>query len=182
MFSGLREGLIVLLCLYPIGLVRLYFFFRTDKGRALSLRLKISYLVAQSVLALSALLYLLYGTEAQRNTLPRVHLSTSFYGTWSNVNPNFYNWWTISREGVMNYGVDNSGKCIGNSAIVIDPEHISVPFGNAGIVHVRSGEFGAMVFETAHSSATHVRVPPDTICRKRGGSYFEAAPYPHAQQ
>jgi hypothetical protein len=182
MFSGLREGLIFLLCLYPVGLVRLYFIFRTDKGRAISLRVKISYLVVQFVLALSALLYLLYGKEARESTSPHVHLSTAFYGTWTNVDPNFYNWWTISRDGVMNYGVDANGKCIGNSAIVIDSEHINAPFGNAGSVHVRSGEFGAMVFEAAHSNATHVRVPPDTICRRPGGIYFDSAPYPHAQK
>ncbi len=109
-------------------------------------------------------------------------LSSSFYGTWTNVDPNFHNWWTISREGVMNYGVDDGGRCIVNSAIVIDREHMNAPFGDAGIVHVRSGEFGTMVLETARGSATHVRVPPDTICRKPGGTYFESAPYPKARK
>jgi hypothetical protein len=72
MFSGLREGLIFLLCLYPVGLVRLYFFFRTDKGKTLSFRLKISYLVVQFVLALSVLLYLLYGNKEAREPTPRL--------------------------------------------------------------------------------------------------------------
>jgi hypothetical protein len=79
----------------------------------------------------------------------------------------------------MNYGVDDGGKCIVNSAIVIDRERLNVPFGNAGIVYLRYGEFGTMVFETDRGTATHVRVPPDAICRKPGGSYFESAPYPN---
>jgi hypothetical protein len=135
--------------------------------------------IASFAIPLGAAGILLYWQNAPKG--PPI-LSSSFYGTWTNVNPNFHDWWTISREGVMSYGVDAGGKCIGNRGIVIDREHMNVPFGNAGIVHLRSGEFGTMVFETARGSATHVRVPPDTICRKPGGTYFESAPYPNPRK
>jgi hypothetical protein len=169
-----NDGLIVLLSLFPIGLVRAYLFLRTDAGKAWLLSWKVASFAVPSLCAAGIVLYLWSAPKG-----PPV-LSPSFYGTWTNVNPDFHNWWTISRQGVMNYSVDGSGKCIGNLAIVIDREHINVPNGNAGVVHVRSGEFGTMIFEAARGSATHVRVPPETICQKPGGAYFESAPYPHA--
>jgi hypothetical protein len=180
MFNNPANGsLIALLCLVPIGLLRAYLFLRTDVGKARPLPWKVASFAIPLLIATGILFYLWRAPKGPKE-LPA--LSSSFYGTWINVNPEFQNWWTVSPEGVKNYGVDGAGKCIVNSAIVIDREHINVGFGNAGIVHVRSGEFGTMVFETGHGSATHVRVPPDTICRKPGGAYFESAPYPRAQK
>lgn len=105
-------------------------------------------------------------------------LSPSFYGVWTNVNPNFYNWWEISAAGAVNYGIAlDQGKCAGKSAIVLGSDQLDVPFGNAGTVHLSLSESGYLVFEAGRGRALHKRVTLTDICRRPDGTYFEGAPH-----
>jgi hypothetical protein len=106
-------------------------------------------------------------------------LSSSFYGVWTNVNPNVFNWWVISAIGAVNYGIAlNQGKCGGQSAVVLGPNQIyAPPLGSADTAHLRLSESGFLVFEGAHGRALHKRVAPTDICRKSDGTYFDGAPH-----
>jgi hypothetical protein len=106
-------------------------------------------------------------------------LAPAFYGTWTNVNPRYYNWWVISASGAVAYGIAlNRGKCGAYSATVVDPEHINVTFGNSGKVHLRISDNGLLVFENVSATAYHKRVEPESICERADGGYFEFAPHP----
>lgn len=105
-------------------------------------------------------------------------LSPRFYGVWTNVNPNFHNWWKISAAGAVNYGIAlDQGRCGGRSAIVLGSDQLNVPFGNAATVHLSLNASGYLVFEARHVHAFHKRVTITDICRKPDGTYFDGAPH-----
>lgn len=60
----LHNALIFLLLLCPIGVIRTYFFLRTDKGKALPLPFKAFGLAMPLMGAAGILLYLFYGHPA----------------------------------------------------------------------------------------------------------------------
>ncbi|HEX5206259.1 MAG TPA: hypothetical protein VFW10_00510 [Steroidobacteraceae bacterium] len=41
----------------------------------------------------------------------KVSLGHEFVGVWTNINPNFYNWWVITPGHIVNYGLDGD-KCV----------------------------------------------------------------------
>jgi hypothetical protein len=108
---------------------------------------------------------------------PRI--SPEFVGTWTNINPAFHNWWVITPDKVVNYGVSpDTGKCHGSEATILAANQIDIPFGNTAqpFLYIAKGK---LLFDVAGQRGIHVRVTPAAICRE-GKSYFEGAPYPVA--
>jgi hypothetical protein len=106
---------------------------------------------------------------------PRI--SPEFVGTWTNVNPGFQNWWVITADKVVNYGVSpESGKCHSSEATILAANQIDIPFGNTAqpFLYITKGK---LLFDVGGQRGVHVRVTPAAIC-KEGKSYFEGAPYP----
>lgn len=106
---------------------------------------------------------------------PRI--SPEFVGTWANVNPGFQNWWVITPDKVVNYGVSpESGKCHSSEATILAGNQIDIPFGNTAqpFLYIAKGK---LLFDVGGQRGVHVRVTPSAIC-KEGKSYFEGAPYP----
>jgi len=105
-------------------------------------------------------------------------ISPSFYGVWTNVNQNMYNWWEIDPSGAINYGIARyPGKCGGSSATVLAADRLEIPFGDAATVRLSISEDGLLVFDAYRVHALHKRVVPSDICRRSDGSYFEGAPH-----
>lgn len=106
---------------------------------------------------------------------PRI--SPEFVGTWTNINPAFQNWWVITPDKVMNYGVSqDTGKCHGSEATILAPNQIDIPFGSTAQPFLYIAR-GRLLFDVGGQRGIHVRVRPEAICRD-GKSYFEGAPYP----
>ena len=106
----------------------------------------------------------------------KVSLGQEFVGVWTNINPNFYNWWVITPGHIINYGLDGN-KCVRYEAKILSKTQIDVRFGNASRATLRI-EGGALIFDLPSGArAIHVRSDPKAICRN-GSSYFEGAPFP----
>jgi hypothetical protein len=106
---------------------------------------------------------------------PRI--SAEFIGTWTNVNPAFQNWWVITPDKVVNYGVSqDTGKCHSSEAKILAANQIDIPFGSTAqpFLYIAKGK---LLFDVGGQRGVHVRVTPAAIC-KGGQSYFEGAPYP----
>ena len=106
---------------------------------------------------------------------PRI--SPEFVGTWTNINPGFQNWWVITPDKVVNYGVSlETGKCRSSEATILAANQIDIPFGNTAqpFLYIVKGR---LLFDVGGQRGIHVRVSPAAIC-KGGKSYFEGAPYP----
>jgi hypothetical protein len=111
----------------------------------------------------------------QASQAPRI--SPEFVGTWTNVNPAFQNWWVITPDKVVNYGVSpDTGKCHGSEATILAANQIDIPFGNTAQPFLYIAK-GRLLFDVGGQRGVHVRVPREAICRE-GKSYFEGAPYP----
>jgi hypothetical protein len=120
-------------------------------------------------------------SSPQRQPQPQSHtppqISPEFVGTWTNVNPAFQNWWVITPDKVVNYGVSpETGKCHGSEATILAANQIDIPFGNTAQPFLYIGK-GRLLFDVGGQRGVHVRVSPAAIC-KEGKSYFEGAPYP----
>jgi hypothetical protein len=110
-------------------------------------------------------------------TSQALRISPEFVGTWTNVNPGFQNWWVITPDKVVNYGVSpETGKCHGSEATILAGNQIDIPFGNTAqpFLYIAKGK---LLFDVGGQRGIHVRVAPAAIC-KGGNSYFEGAPYP----
>jgi hypothetical protein len=93
------------------------------------------------------------------------------------VNPRFQNWWVITPDKVVNYGVSlENGKCHSSEATILAANQIDIPFGNTAqpFLYISKGK---LLFDVGGQRGVHVRVSPAAIC-KEGKSYFEGAPYP----
>jgi hypothetical protein len=107
-----------------------------------------------------------------------LRISPEFVGTWTNVNPAYQNWWVITADKVVNYGVSpETGKCHGSEATILAHNQINIPFGETAqpFLYIVKGR---LLFDVAGQRGVHVRVPDEAICRA-GKSYFEGAPYPN---
>ena len=107
----------------------------------------------------------------------RPRISPEFVGTWTNINPGFQNWWVITPDKVVNYGVSlETGKCHSSEATILAANQIDIPFGNTAqpFLYISKGK---LLFDVGGQRGIHVRVSPAAIC-KEGKSYFEGAPYP----
>jgi hypothetical protein len=106
---------------------------------------------------------------------PRI--APEFVGTWTNVNPGFQNWWVITPEKVLNYGVSpETGKCQWSEATILAPNQIDIPFGNTAQPYLYIAK-GKLLFDVGGQRGVHRRVPHEAICKK-GKFYYEGAPYP----
>jgi hypothetical protein len=104
-------------------------------------------------------------------------IDPQFHGIWTNVNPDFFNWWEITSTLVVGYGIAlENGKCSSNQAQILSENRIDVSFGNAAIVEMRILD-EQLLFVADPATAYHKRVPREDICRKSDGTYFEGAPY-----
>ncbi|HWW78655.1 MAG TPA: hypothetical protein VNY82_03610 [Steroidobacteraceae bacterium] len=113
--------------------------------------------------------------ESASHAPPRI--SPEFVGTWTNINPGFQNWWVITPDKVVNYGVSlETGKCHSSEATILAANQIDIPFGNTAqpFLYIVKGR---LLFDVGGQRGIHVRVSPAAIC-KGGKSYFEGAPYP----
>jgi hypothetical protein len=106
-----------------------------------------------------------------------LQISPEFVGTWTNVNPGFQNWWVITPDNVVNYGVSpDTGKCQWSEAKILAPNQIDIPFGNTAQPYLYIAK-GRLLFDVGGQRGTHVRVPREAICKK-GKLYYEGAPFP----
>ena len=106
-----------------------------------------------------------------------LRISPEFVGTWTNVNPGFQNWWVITPDKVVNYGVSpDTGKCHSSEAAILAANQIDIPFGSTAQPFLYIAK-GRLLFDAGGQRGVHVRVTPAAICRE-GKSYFEGAPYP----
>jgi hypothetical protein len=106
-----------------------------------------------------------------------LRISPEFVGTWTNINPAFQNWWVITPDKVVNYGVSpDTGKCHSSEATIVAANQIDIPFGSTAqpFLYIARGK---LLFDAGGQRGVHVRVTPAAICRE-GKSYFEGAPYP----
>ncbi len=107
-----------------------------------------------------------------------LQISPEFVGTWTNVNPGFQNWWVITSDKVLNYGVSpETGKCQWSEATILAPNQIDIPFGNTAQPYLYIAK-GRLLFDVGGQRGVHVRVPREAICKK-GKLYYEGAPYPN---
>lgn len=128
-----------------------------------------------TLLAVSTLAVLTIGCVSTKPKAPV--LDPSFYGVWTNVNANYYNWWVISAAGAVNYGIAlDAGKCVGHTAVTLGPDRIEVPFGNSDAVRLRLEASGLLAFEGSRGRALHKHVESNDVCRKADGTYFAGAP------
>jgi len=146
-------------------------------NRALRVRAVRTSRRARSV-ALSGSILLLAIAGCVTTPVQKASLGNEFVGVWTNANPNFYNWWVITPDHVVNYGIVlDHGKCVGHEARILSKDRIDVPFGNAARVTLRI-DGGALIFALPDGRrAVHYRTIRQAICRN-GDSYFEGAPYP----
>jgi hypothetical protein len=118
--------------------------------------------------------------QRQPQSQPQPHtprISPEFVGTWTNVNPAFQNWWVITTDKVVNYGVSpDTGKCHSSEATILAANQIDIPFGSTAqpFLYIARGK---LLFDAGGQRGVHVRVTSAAICRE-GKSYFEGAPYP----
>jgi hypothetical protein len=110
-------------------------------------------------------------------TSQALQISPEFLGTWTNVNPGFQNWWVITPDKVVNYGVSpETGKCQWSEARILAPNQIDIPFGNTAEPFLYIAR-GRLLFDVGGQRGVHVRVSREAICKK-GKLYYEGAPYP----
>ena len=106
-----------------------------------------------------------------------LRIAPRFYGTWTNVDARYYNWWEISAKRVINYGIAlDGGKCAGREATIVASDTITVPFGNSGTVHMDIVD-NQLIFTSLRGVGRHRRVSRESICQRGDGTYFDAAPY-----
>ncbi len=104
-------------------------------------------------------------------------IAGQFVGTWANVNPAYQNWWVITPDKAVNYGVSpDTHKCLSSEATILAPNQIDIPFGNTAQPFLYR-EKGKLLFDVGGQRGVHVRVDRESICRQ-GKSYFSGAPYP----
>jgi hypothetical protein len=134
---------------------------------------------AGAFLALAVTLQILCACSAPppKPTPHTLQISPEFVGTWTNVNPDFQNWWVITPDKVVNYGVSpETGRCQWREATILAHNQIDIPFGNTAQPFLYIAK-GRLLFDVAGQRGVHVRVSREAICKK-GKLYFEGAPYP----
>ena len=105
-------------------------------------------------------------------------LDEAFHGTWRNSVSAYYNWWELTADGAINYGISIGAKaCDRREATITSPSSIDIHFGMGALVELSIVEDQLVFVGERGSRATHVRVDPTSICKTSIGT-FRGAPYP----